>query len=496
MTGVGLYLLRSSDGNTAPDRNETSSQDFTTTPMNNNRGNTDRDGQNGRQTTPTETVQPTETPVPERHGIEFDRIKNAVHDLGMDPSGEVPVNSAIERAGDGTLIQFPEGEYAFAQVENGAPIHEETRGFEGVGDDVRFVAPQGYNSFLLNGEGMDGVYFSDIDIDQSKPETCAGLRLIGDRGIIRNVEFVGRSDQFGHGITMLAIAARTPRSEYLVENVTKTRGHWAAYNDAGGQIGIFTGSRHQGILTVRNCDFREFPNNAMYTSQCAGDVRVYDSYFENNNVCAVRIGGDGSFVENSEIVVDPSSYTGPRGTPFQNQQFFMRGLFIEGHFRPETGVENQKPAGAAVRDTNIRIENNPTGAPAIDIRSQGRSLSVRDCTIVHNNDSSFVIFRDDDSYGNHPAGDPPRWLRMQDTEITGDGDVDDVIHLEDANKSILDSSTVSNSSPDTAGVRLVRSNSCLISDTVIDVDGEDVSTTESSVVRTTIGDGTDESGPS
>jgi hypothetical protein len=428
-----------------------------------------------------------QTPDVVRDGIEFDRVVNAVDDLGMDPSGETAVNTEIEEAGDGTLIQFPDGEYLFEQVTNGVTLHNQTRGFEGIGDDVRFVAPPNYNTFLLSGDGMPAAYFADIDIDQSTPQTCAGLRLLASRTIIQNVEVIGRSDQFGSGTTFLTVSNPDPNGLTLIENVTKTKGHWSAYNGSSGQIGIFVGSNHEGVLEVRNCDLREFPNNAMYTSRCPGDVRVYDSYFENNNVSAVRIGGEGSFVENCEIVVDPSQYEGPRDDDFEDEAFFFRGVFIEEHFSPETGVEEQKPAGAAVRNTSFRYKNNPTGAPAINIRSHGRSLSVSNCTIEYDNDNATsVINREDNSPGNHPAGDPPRWLRMQSSEITGNGDVDEVIHLEDADRSIIDSCTIRNMSSDTTGVRILRSSDCLISDTTISVIGPAVSAEDSGVVQTNI----------
>ena len=75
---------------------------------------------------------------------------------------------------------------------------------------------------------------------------------------------------------------------------------------------------------------------------------------------------------------------------------------------------------------------------------------------------------------------------MQNTEITGTGDVDEVIHLEDADWSIIDSCTIRNMSPNATGVRILRSSDCLILDTTTSVTGSEVSAQDSGVVQSNI----------
>lgn len=129
-----------------------------------------------------------------RHGIDFDRVVNAVDDLGMDPTGDDPIDDRLARSNDGDLLQFPRGTYRFGAGPNDSSLDEETRGFEGIDDDVTFVASQNSPGYFLQGERMGGVYLGNVDVDRSARNACAGIRLSGSRIVARDVGTVTERD--------------------------------------------------------------------------------------------------------------------------------------------------------------------------------------------------------------------------------------------------------------------------------------------------------------
>ena len=60
--------------------------------------------------------------------FEFDRVVDAVDDLGMDPTGESPIDDALNGAFEtGTLIEFPPGDYMVAEEAPTDPPHNPSR---------------------------------------------------------------------------------------------------------------------------------------------------------------------------------------------------------------------------------------------------------------------------------------------------------------------------------------------------------------------------------
>ena len=360
---------------------------------------------------PTVTAQRTSTV--ERSGIQFREVQNAVEDLGMDPTGQKPIDSAIVRSGDDSLIQFPEGSYRFDADASGVELANEVRGFEAVGEAVSFVAPEGYRGFSLSCTEMDGIYIDGIDIDQTAPDASTGMRLCGDRVIVRDVELLGGSDVRRGGCPVFSHATLTPDGASRFENVVATAGK--SVRPVLGRPGIFIEEDHTGAVSIRDCDFREFPDAAVYAGQHSGTVAVRDSYFE-NNTASIRIAGAGSSIERCEIVVDDAPARPCSGGA--NQQFRQYGIAVAQADPAPLPSENGLPV--RITDTSIQVENVPIAGPAVAVPSSGSPLELRNCDIEYNNDDAAVILCRKPGESSHPA----RPLRMDGTTITGNGSVD------------------------------------------------------------------------
>lgn len=397
----------------------------------------------------------------DRESITFERTIDAVDDLGMDPEGNTSVTESITSIEPNTLVQFPDGEYLIDERID-LPL-DGTVGFEAVGD-ATIVGAEGFGDTAWNVRGVEGVYYGGFTHDQSDGAVGHFFRA-SEQIEIHDIDVTGRA---GDWAVELAPHITDPDGVARVVNYTnKTGSSWASYAEAAGRIGAWVGHEHEGTLQFIDCDFREYGNNALYTSHCPGNVQVIDSYFENNNVASIRIGGDGSFVENTEIVISEDRYTGPRED--EDTSFFLRGILIEEHHERN----GQKPAGAAVKDCEILVEDNPTNGPAIEVWSNGRSLDVTGTTIEYHTDGTAAIRREDYSpKRNHPPGEPPRALTVSNCTVTGSGSVPAVIDIEDGDESLIEACEITWDGTNVDGIRIANSDDCAILDSTVDVPGE------------------------
>ena len=405
----------------------------------------------------------------EREGIPFEQTIDAVDDLGMDASGTESVIPQIQEVPANTLVEFPSGTYLIDQRVDLPDLGNV--GFEAVGDAVIKGAP-GFDDTSWNVSNSNAVYYAGFTHDQSEGAVGHYWR-VSDQIELHDIDVTGRA---GPWAVELCPTITEPDGIARVVNYTNKQGSsWAEYNSGGGgadgRIGCWLGANHVGTIQFIDCDFREYGNNALYCAAATGPVQVIDSYFENNNVASIRIGGEGSYVENTTIVVDEDRYTGPRDSADENSSFFMRGVLIHENL----GSQEQKPAGAQIRNSKFIFEDNPTNAPAIEVWANGRSLEIYDTEIQYNNTGTSVIRREDyrTKAGVHPPGEDPRWLRVHNSVITGTGSVPAVIDIEDGDGSVIEDSFIAMYSSDSVdGVSITNSSDCQINNTTVYVPGE------------------------
>lgn len=399
-----------------------------------------------------------------RDGIEFDRVLDAVDDLGIDPTGGTVADEQITQTGDGTLVQFPDGAY---RLDPGALAFDGgTRGFEAVGEQVSFLPSGAVQGFLVDGQGMDAAYLDGIDLDQ-RQSACAGVRFTGDRVVVQNVDVRGRPAA-GRGLPLLAHATLAADGSSRIRNLTATDG---GGRRPLGRPGIFVTDDHAGTLTVEDCDLRRFPDGAVHADRQSGRVHVRDSYFE-NNALSIRLSGSGSSIENCSIVVEefPPVDAGTDTAPYR-----FHGVSVATAAEGTVSTADSQPV--RISDSQFRIEQLPAAVPAVVVPSVGPALELVETSIEYNNTGGAVVL------GRRPGPSPAgiRPLQMRELSITGTGSVDSVVELANADGSALEASRVLLDQGESDGIRIRDSEDCRIESTAITVPGRAAVFTDAAV---------------
>ncbi len=407
-----------------------------------------------------------------RHGISFDRVVNIVEDYGADPTGNEPVNAAIsEAASDGTLITFPEGTYQF----NGKYIPRNNRlGFLGEGD-VTFVPPAGFDDLLIDSwSGYDELLIENIDIDIRDETTTAGIRLkCQTKFHIEDVEYLGRGLTASGGQTSaFLLALESEDGEGVLRNAVAKKGsRFDGYEGGNGRIGVWIGWSNKGTIRLEQCDFREFGNNACYTSRTPGNVQIVDSYFCNNNASQIRISGEGSYVKNCVLEIDFDKYTGP--TPIDTEtEFGIRGISVD------QGVQQDVPAipaGAEIIDCDIIGRNAPQGIGLINVSPQGRSVTVKNTRIQCDLPDTPAVRRGEPgSISWRPYQDTPpkpHYVRLENCSITGSAEGREAVFIDSADASYIKDCCIQQTGSDRDGVRIINSTDVDVTNSTVNVSG-------------------------
>jgi hypothetical protein len=393
------------------------------------------------------------------HGIEFDRVVEAVDDLGLDSTGVSPVNDRLEEAlTEGTLVRFPEGEYLF---DGSVALTASRIGLLGE-EDVRFRPANGFNGLLLDGvtEGLDRVLIENVDIDMRADGTTTGIRLkCRNQFHIQDIEFLGRGLTHKSGqVSAFLLATRDESGRGVLRNAVAKKGSRIdGYGGGNGRIGVWVGWSNKGTVRIENCDFREFGNNGTYTSRTPGQVEVVNSYFLNNNASNVRIGGEGSYVENCTVEIDMEKYTGPLSENLDS--FNTRGIVVEQGVQIE-GAE-PIPAGAEIRDCTVLARSSPLAQAAIEQSPQARSLLIRDTDIRCDIDGTPAVRRGPPGTLQYRPGrrtpPPPLWTRLRNVTIDGSAAGGVAINLHGAPGSVIEDCTVHAPGRDRDGILLTDS---------------------------------------
>ena len=410
----------------------------------------------------------------ERRGIRFKRRVNMVEEAGCDPTGQDPCDAEIRNAAaDYTLLVFPEGEYRITEKNY---IGEVTNlGFLGKGE-VRFRVPERFNEKALVVDRGTGLLFEGIDIDQRADGATPGLHLGADDDLeIHDVEYIGQgihpdSDPRGEGDGNPEVTnAFTPivRSESGTGTVTnvvaKNDGLMGAYNAGSGRIGVWIGISHTGTIRLRNCQFEGFPNNGLYCSRTGGAVQAENGVFRNNDITQVRLGSRDSYVKNAIISADFDNSDSPNPGDTLNS----RGVRFEaGGF--DFG-------GATVRNCDIAIISTPHSSGGVVVGSDGADHGVYDSRISVEEDNIRGIYaKAPTGFGSRDPPPEPHTATVDNTSITGGASGVEAIRIDERDDSSVSNCCIQQTGSDRDGVRLVDSPSNSVTESTVNVSGEQV----------------------
>jgi hypothetical protein len=426
-----------------------------------------------------------------RRGIRFERSVDMVADAGCDPTGQEPCDEQIQDAADSfTLLRFPPGEYKVTQ--KNVILNETNLGFLGEGD-VRFRVPERFNEKVLVVDSGTGVLFENIDIDQRADGATPALHLGGEDDIqVHDVELIGQGihpDSIPKGepgwspgdgaengnpavMDFFYPIVRSPDGTGLVTNLTaNNHGLMGAYNAGSGRSGIWVGIENRGTVTFRDCHIEEFGSNGTYTSRTNGVVQFEGGVYRNNDNNQIRIGSTGSYIDGATLSVDADASDAPN--PYEALNY--RGV------RVEMGRQSDR-TDVVVRDCDIAVRSAPHSGGGVVAEATASEFTVRNSRIGIDEDGvRGVLGKEPDGGGAYDPPAKPHAATLENVSITGSADGEDAITLFDRPDSVVDGCCIHQEGSSRNGVRLVDTDDSRVTDSTIDVTGQQVVEENSSV---------------
>lgn len=353
---------------------------------------------------------------------DYERVVDVV-EAGADPNGNESITPVLrENRANDTLFRFPEGRYYMDDMLRWTGF--ENVGFEG--DDATIV-PASYHDFEgnkicfklgISDSPGDSLHFSGIDFDMSGSDTGARAiqAQVADDLVVRDVTIEGVHDGGTYGPFLFDVTSSS--GEGVIENVQLPDGGEFSKNAPGnfnaGPTGIIVSESHQGHITFRECVVGAFPDNGLYAAY-GEKVSVIGGEYRNSNVASIRIGGDGSNIQDATVVVD-------QNRPNDETQMGIRLDNGEDLRVENTTVELEQPDGNAIRVLNevgsatisncsLSVENRPENALHV---SPGAGSTHIKGTDIRQDTSAYAIVLTERSGG----GD----VLVEDVNVTGDGD--------------------------------------------------------------------------
>ena len=238
------------------------------------------------------------------HGITFDRVVDAVDDLGLDPSAGSPIDSTLDSALEsGTLVEFPPGEYLVST--SGIRVDDLDRfGIRGTGsnrNDVRFVPKQGLKTRVIDtGTGAGTFLIENVSFDETDdPDTQMSVKTATTGNpVIKNVEWLGRTPE-ASSRTGGDFYGETIAGHVLDEDAVATYENVVIGLDApaypaeypNGTMFFRIGPSHDGEVVMRNCHVEgRNSSGTRFTADNIGVCTIENCYFSDNQNASIRFG--------------------------------------------------------------------------------------------------------------------------------------------------------------------------------------------------------------
>jgi hypothetical protein len=332
---------------------------------------------------------------------QMQRTVSAVDDLGLDPSGETPINGNFGSALSGmsnTRITFPsDGTFALSGHVTAIPEGP----VELIGNGCSFVIPAGKEMKSLTLVLPGGSLVRDITIDQSAKGALQELSIQSD-GVVRadNVTIKGYapakpSDSDNGGVdAMFSPIARTGEAVIRVTNFQAVGGTAAGThneddlppdspeNTLGSPMGIWVGQANEGTIQLANPKLRGW-SNGIYGGRTTGRVEVRGGTFVNNFNALTRLGG-GSVVDGVSGLLDDRQWSdkGPFKIGHQGV-YFARVDAKHGNQTDPITFKNCKVVAKSMRE----------GASLFEWESESGPGIIRNCHITNHLDRPVITGR-------------------------------------------------------------------------------------------------------
>lgn len=361
------------------------------------------------------TVEPSSTASSEADiEIQFDRKVRAVADLGMDPTGNSPIDDILETAiRERTLIEFEPGIYQTNRQHVVQSI--ENWGIRGLGSssaDVRIRPPNGDWLYFLNVKSGRNILVENLTFDmlQTWEGAIGNVFNIEDGLYVKNVEYAGKHpNQHTGTATLLVIRVSDEDGLALVDGFIK-KGATELTQFPNNAITLFSGAGSEGTLHIRNSHFENSGEHGAYVSHTDGPVHIENCYFKNNQNSHARISGSDSWVRDSKFVWDISDH--PNKGDFQSQT----GLVWE-------AGNTAKESGGSVENCVFICKSSVANSGCLKIDGSQGSVEVRKCRFRVNEDSVVPLIAEPPGHSHMISGLPvkPWEILIEDIHISGHG---------------------------------------------------------------------------
>jgi hypothetical protein len=332
---------------------------------------------------------------------QMSRTVSAVDDLGLDPTGNEPVNGKLGSALSGmsnTRVVFPKSG-TFALSEHITAIPEGP--VEIIGNGSSFVVPAGMETKSLTFVLEGGSLIRDITIDQSAKGALQELSIQAGNGVVRadGVTIKGYapakpSSSDGGGVdAMFSPIARTSGGVVQATNFQAVGGTAAGThnegdlspdspeNTLGSPMGIWVGQANQGTVQLANPKLRGW-SNGIYGGRTTGRVEVRGGTFVNNFNSQTRLGG-GSVVDGASMLLD-------------DRQWSDKGPFKIGHqgvyaVRIDTKDIGNQTDPARFKNLRVKAMSMREGSALFDWEPPTGPGIIRNCHITNHLDRAVVL---------------------------------------------------------------------------------------------------------
>jgi len=385
---------------------------------------------------------------PAAQGIEFGTTLNAVDDLGLDDTGGTPINSGLQSAiADGTLVEFPAGEYLIEPTDNdglGILVNGVTnfgmRGLDGQQrTDVKFQLPQGTGGKALTwGSGASKTYLANCVFDMSTDPGTNIQMVLNQNGDFYsyNTGHIGQTapDQDanpgGEDLSLTAVSMGAG-AEARIRNYQKTGKTLRLVDYPNNQITMQSPKSHAGTLAVVNAHMANGRSHSIYASRVQGAAQVLGGLFKNHTNTNMRLCGEGSFLKDATVLVDMDPAAAVETDTGDPQA--TRGV------RWESGDVGK--TGGYIENCEIIYTSQTGSCPGVlRIAGSAGGMEVRDTTIRNETTHSTVFIEAPGSGGTTPR--KPWDVTFSNCAFEGAGTAPPVVNERDARTVTLENCTI------------------------------------------------------
>lgn len=366
---------------------------------------------------------------PPRHITEadfnFQTVLNAVDDLGMDPTGQDPIDAKLGRArASNTLIVFPPGTYKIKAGPKRNATHNwgsdaSHFGIKGLGDkpkDVQFVVeqqPANYGGRWIQDHGGEGVMLKNFAIQQHRDRYTSADIWIQKRDLVllEEVEWAGLIKNDNHGNAQqlsVEITSRSGKGE-INRLYIREGSYMPGYPNGTG--GLRLSLAHKGTMYLTDMWIEQMNSSSFRFTKVPGRVGVEGGFFKNNANTNIRGGAgnhpDGpSYVRGATVVVDANDMN----------QYQPPGESLTPTSAISIDSSGQAYTGMIIEDVDVHFLNAPAGSKVLKRPGFGEhgSFVLRNVRIRNDTNHPVTVIGDVSKPANETA-------RIINTHVVGSG---------------------------------------------------------------------------